>query len=147
LKHDESHLLLPPSESIKIYRLSHVILLSAFYAMTLGLYDLGCLNIAVFITSLLHWRRPRRNSIYQQIDRLTVCSVACYEIVYKGLQIQPPCYILYIPILCGVFSYRMALKTHDINKTESAHWHCTFHVWIHMFHLFYYYFIFLSLYN
>ena len=126
MKRDNT-LILSPEQSAVLFRTSFLCLLSLFYGVIKGHYDLAIIGPGgVFITSVNYWRRPdyswRRYADITYVHFALFYELArTYDAEYRG-----PYYLL---VILSLILFAGAVTCYDINYVWlSVYLHASLHV-------------------
>jgi hypothetical protein len=77
-QHNDSDVIIPDDISSYLVVSAHLLLLNCIVALVYSLYVLGALLLCVYLTSIIHWRKPRFSSIWRSIDYIFVAGTIGY---------------------------------------------------------------------
>jgi hypothetical protein len=124
-----SDLILEKSQSILIYRISFLTLVTTLYAIHRGLYSVSLLPVSIFLTSINFWRKPmydyrRTLDIYVVNSSLSYHHYLAYNAQYAN--------IYYMFIMLAYLSYGYSVYMFKRNKWLSTFAHMVLHVLINI---------------
>jgi hypothetical protein len=77
-QHDDPDVIIPDDIAGILLISAQLLLLVAVLAACFGRYGLAGVVFAVYLTSLLHWQKPRFSSIARKLDYLAVLAALAY---------------------------------------------------------------------
>ncbi len=77
-QHDDDDVVIPDHISFNLVVSAQLLLINGILAIVYGLYIMGFLLAVVWLTSILHWYRPRFSSPRRIIDYVAVAAVIGY---------------------------------------------------------------------
>ena len=77
-QHNDADVIIPDHISSYLVVSAHLLLLNCIVALVYSLYVLGALLLCVYITSIIHWRKPRFSSVWRFIDYIFVAGTIGY---------------------------------------------------------------------
>ena len=77
-QHNDSDVIIPDDISSYLVVSAHLLLLNCIVALVYSLYVLGALLLCVYLTSIIHWSKPRFSSIWRVIDYIFVAGTIGY---------------------------------------------------------------------
>jgi|Dee2metaT_26_FD_contig_111_792_length_756_multi_3_in_0_out_0_1 hypothetical protein len=77
-QHDDDDVIIPDHLSKWLVLSAQLLLVSAIFAFVYGFTIMGCLLLAVYITSIWHWRAPRFSSWARLFDYGAVAAAVVY---------------------------------------------------------------------
>jgi len=103
---ESTHLTLPPSQHFVIWRLAWTSLPSFVYGLYRGHTDLSIVPLGIFITSMIYWSHPVRNSW----RRYTDMSVVFTGLIYQGIRARNAenCTYYYVVVSVAVICYPLS---------------------------------------
>lgn len=108
----------------RIYNISHLSIISIYYAMSLGLYDMMIVPSSVLVTSLNYWRNPIKG-LRRNIDICTV-QIGLFYNLLRSFESSTRLYY-WISLIIGIVCF---LKSELLKEYEciSMYWHCCVHI-------------------
>lgn len=83
VQHDDPDVIIPYHISIYLLYSSHLLLVTSIVAVSYGRYSLFAVLFAVYITSVMHWRKPRFSTIARKLDFIAVFAAIAYGSYYS----------------------------------------------------------------
>lgn len=121
-------LVYPPQQSLLIYRISYLSLISSLYAIYRGHYDLALVPGSVFITSINFWSNPTYDSWWRYPDMIVVATGLTYEL-YRASEAENGI-VYYSATSVAVCAFAVSCFMHRINRI----WAATYlHMMLHLF--------------
>jgi hypothetical protein len=125
-------LVLPPSQSIIIWRTSFISVVSIGYSIYYQKYDLCIISSGLMINSLNYWKHPLKHSWYRYLDILFAQIALYYEFYCIYLKKK---YFLYLLCFIGIQCYILSRNIRNTKYNISIHgvWlstllHCGIHI-------------------
>jgi len=120
----------PKCNSDKIWRIAWVNLVTGFYAMSTPNWCFSFVPFSVFITSLLHWHNPIKDSRRQKFDILVVKSTVIYQMfrAYGAANM----WSYYFSCSLGLLSYYQGVVYYNQDSLDIS---CNYHMCVHVFAL------------
>lgn len=116
-----------PQQSLYIYRISYLSLISSLYAVYRGHYDLALVPGSVFFTSINFWSNPTYDSWWRYTDMAVVTTGLTYQLCRAFTAEYGLGY--YAATSIGVCSFLASCYMHHINEIwAAAYLHMMLHV-------------------
>lgn len=90
-QHDDPEVIIPDVIARPLVISSHLLLVTAIVAAIYQFWVLFAVNMFVYITSVLHWRRPRFSSLERKFDYIAVLTNIIYGTIFS-LSLNTPIY-------------------------------------------------------
>jgi hypothetical protein len=118
-------LVLPRAQYEYLWDLSWLSLASGLYAVARGYYDLSCVPIGVWLTSILYWRKPDY-SWRRYLDIGFVHVSLLYQLIRAMGAENQGAYYLMVSIACLCFP--LSVYFHKKSSWISTFWHGQVHI-------------------
>lgn len=77
-QHDDVDVIIPDEIARPLLYTSQLLIISCVLAIVKDRFDLGGVIFTVYVTSILHWSKPRFSSIYRYLDYIAVGTAVSY---------------------------------------------------------------------
>jgi hypothetical protein len=81
-QHDDTDVIIPDAISFVLVISAHLFAIMAVLCFVYGVYILGALSTALYLTSIWHWHKPRFSSLARRVDYCAVLAVVAYASYY-----------------------------------------------------------------